>query len=307
MSISVPARTILRCIKSRQTICRPTSRQTDNQLLDHVGVILPTTDAVDQMYKDVEPKIQSLGGVVLKQPKQHRDGSYSFYFSDPDGNVIQALYEPTISQSCSGGRLIVGPDPGHRACTTRPASDEHGHFGTNFQLKNTFVWPPGVGCSSRAPKRRGPFPFLAGVAPDVVASLHEAHSLLTALSTRRSAMCFLNGRRSTIRIVPESEDAYAELVNSRPHLRQHIRCGRKPDGNYPMGIWDRSHQSATVTNGGLRIFNSVKRQAIPLDSTSGRWAPSSENSGMLDGTHQTDAIKTIVLTAPRDAQGSSRA
>ena len=70
----------------------------DNQLLDHMGVILPSTQAVDQMYQDVAPKIGFLGGVVMKQPKQHRDGSYSFYFSDPDGNVIQALYEPTISR-----------------------------------------------------------------------------------------------------------------------------------------------------------------------------------------------------------------
>ncbi|WP_455389730.1 VOC family protein [Petrachloros mirabilis] len=39
-----------------------------------------------------------MGGKIAKVPKQHRDGSYSFYFSDPDGNVIQALYEPTISK-----------------------------------------------------------------------------------------------------------------------------------------------------------------------------------------------------------------
>jgi predicted enzyme related to lactoylglutathione lyase len=49
------------------------------------------------MYREVEPRLQQLGGQVVKPPKQHRDGSYSFYFSDPDGNVIQALYEPTIS------------------------------------------------------------------------------------------------------------------------------------------------------------------------------------------------------------------
>jgi predicted enzyme related to lactoylglutathione lyase len=47
----------------------------------------------------VESKIVSLGGAIAKTPKQHRDGSYSFYFSDPDGNVIQALYEPTISRN----------------------------------------------------------------------------------------------------------------------------------------------------------------------------------------------------------------
>jgi catechol 2,3-dioxygenase-like lactoylglutathione lyase family enzyme len=54
------------------------------QLLDHIGVILV-----------------SMGGAIAKAPTQHRDGSYSFYFSDPDGNVIQALYEPTISRRAS--------------------------------------------------------------------------------------------------------------------------------------------------------------------------------------------------------------
>lgn len=68
------------------------------QLLDHVGVILDDPQAVDRMFVDLAPKIAGLGGAIVKQPKQHRDGSYSFYFSDPDGNVIQALYEPTISK-----------------------------------------------------------------------------------------------------------------------------------------------------------------------------------------------------------------
>jgi len=68
------------------------------QLLDHVGVILESPQAVDQMYRSVEPAIGRLGGTIAQPPKQHRDGSYSFYFCDPDGNVIQALYEPTISK-----------------------------------------------------------------------------------------------------------------------------------------------------------------------------------------------------------------
>lgn len=68
------------------------------QLLDHVGVILESPETVDRMYREIEPRLLQLGGQVVKQPKQHRDGSYSFYFSDPDGNVIQALYEPTISK-----------------------------------------------------------------------------------------------------------------------------------------------------------------------------------------------------------------
>lgn len=68
------------------------------QLLDHMGVILDSPQAVDQLYQHIAPKITSMGGRITKEPKQHRDSSYSFYFADPDGNLIQALYEPTISQ-----------------------------------------------------------------------------------------------------------------------------------------------------------------------------------------------------------------
>ena len=68
------------------------------QLLDHIGVILDGPDAVDRMYEAIQATIASFGGGIAKAPKRHRDGSYSFYFSDPDGNMIQALYEPTISR-----------------------------------------------------------------------------------------------------------------------------------------------------------------------------------------------------------------
>lgn len=68
------------------------------QLLDHMGVIVESPQAVDLIYREIAPRIESLGGRIAKEPRQHRDGSYSFYFSDPDGNVIQALYEPTISK-----------------------------------------------------------------------------------------------------------------------------------------------------------------------------------------------------------------
>ena len=71
--------------------------RTKTQLLDHMGVILDSPAAVDRMYREIVPAIESLGGRIAKQPKQHRDGSYSFYFADPDGNLIQALYEPSIS------------------------------------------------------------------------------------------------------------------------------------------------------------------------------------------------------------------
>lgn len=71
--------------------------RTKTQLLDHMGLILDSPQAVDQLYQHIAPKIEAMDGRIAKEPKQHRDGSYSFYFADPDGNLIQALYEPSIS------------------------------------------------------------------------------------------------------------------------------------------------------------------------------------------------------------------
>ena len=150
----------------------------------------------------------------------------------------------------------------------------------------------------------GPFPFVAGIAPEVVASLHEAHSLLsssidTAISDVFSKRAPLDDPERQRRL----EDAYAELVNSRPYLKQHIRCGRKPDGTFQWEFPTDPTKSATVTNGGLRIFHSVKRQAIPIGFDQRMLGPAvGKVLGMLDGTHQTDEIKTVVTTAPREAQ-----
>jgi catechol 2,3-dioxygenase-like lactoylglutathione lyase family enzyme len=75
----------------------PAYRAATGQFLDHVGIIVASPRAVDELFAAVSPSVESLGGRIVKPPKQHRDGSYSFYFSDPDGNVIQALFEPAIS------------------------------------------------------------------------------------------------------------------------------------------------------------------------------------------------------------------
>ena len=150
----------------------------------------------------------------------------------------------------------------------------------------------------------GPFPFVAGIAPEVVASLHEAHSLLsssidTAISDVFSKRAPLDDPDRQRRL----EDAYAELVNSRPYLKQHIRCGRKPDGSFQWDFPTDPTKSATVTNGGLRIFHSVKREAIPIGFDQRLLGPAvGKVLGMLDGTHQADEIRTVVTTAPREAQ-----
>jgi catechol 2,3-dioxygenase-like lactoylglutathione lyase family enzyme len=63
------------------------------QALDHLGFIVPTAadaEAGHQWARD--------NGIEIANPlRRHRDGSVSFYIRDPDGNVIQILYEPSIS------------------------------------------------------------------------------------------------------------------------------------------------------------------------------------------------------------------
>jgi len=69
-------------------------RLAKDQLLDHLGFIMDSTASVDRLLKQAE----RFGATIVKPAKQHRDGSYSFYMADPDGNVVQVLYEPAISK-----------------------------------------------------------------------------------------------------------------------------------------------------------------------------------------------------------------
>ena len=62
--------------------------------LDHFGFIAETAAAVDRWTDWARQN----GARIVKAPKQHRDGSYSCYLADPDGNTIQVLYEPSISR-----------------------------------------------------------------------------------------------------------------------------------------------------------------------------------------------------------------
>jgi catechol 2,3-dioxygenase-like lactoylglutathione lyase family enzyme len=61
--------------------------------LDHLGFIVDTREEVDRLASRFRE-----GGVALAaEPRDHRDGSRSFYCLDPDGLRIQVLYEPTLS------------------------------------------------------------------------------------------------------------------------------------------------------------------------------------------------------------------
>jgi catechol 2,3-dioxygenase-like lactoylglutathione lyase family enzyme len=64
-----------------------------NSALHHMGFILPSMEAVDAWYDWIKKNKVP----IARDIKTHRDGARSFYITDPDGNVIQMLYHPPIS------------------------------------------------------------------------------------------------------------------------------------------------------------------------------------------------------------------
>lgn len=60
------------------------------QRLDHLGFFLDTAEEVDEWHAYL-----AANNVVIKTPpKNHRDGTRSFYCADPDGNIVQMIYYP---------------------------------------------------------------------------------------------------------------------------------------------------------------------------------------------------------------------
>ena len=62
--------------------------------LDHLGFIVDTKEEVDRLAETLAQR----GVAMAAAPRDHRDGSRSFYCLDPDGLRIQVLYEPTLSR-----------------------------------------------------------------------------------------------------------------------------------------------------------------------------------------------------------------
>ena len=62
--------------------------------LDHLGFIVDTREEVDVLAQ----RLAERGVEVAAAPRDHRDGSRSFYCLDPDGLSIQVLFEPTLSR-----------------------------------------------------------------------------------------------------------------------------------------------------------------------------------------------------------------
>lgn len=65
-----------------------------HQHLDHIGFFLKTREDVDTWYEYCYAQQVE----IKAKPKDHRDGTRSFYCADPDGNVVQMIYYPLASQ-----------------------------------------------------------------------------------------------------------------------------------------------------------------------------------------------------------------
>jgi catechol 2,3-dioxygenase-like lactoylglutathione lyase family enzyme len=62
-------------------------------VLDHLGLIVRKAEDVDRWAAFLE----SRGVTIEAKPRTHRDGARSCYFKDPDGNRIQIIHHPPIS------------------------------------------------------------------------------------------------------------------------------------------------------------------------------------------------------------------
>ena len=65
----------------------------DNIALHQVGFLVESIERVQEL----EEQFRCAGVTIVHPFKIHRDGSASFYCADPDGIVIQMLYEPQLS------------------------------------------------------------------------------------------------------------------------------------------------------------------------------------------------------------------
>ena len=67
------------------------------QHLGHLGIVVPRPEDVDAW----AAHCAAHGRAPHAPPRTHRDGARSFYLDDPDGNTVQVIYHPPISDAAS--------------------------------------------------------------------------------------------------------------------------------------------------------------------------------------------------------------
>jgi len=66
-----------------------------HQRLDHLGFILNEIDEVEIWHNFLVAHHVPIKAL----PRTHRDGARSFYCLDPDGNIVQMIYHPSLANS----------------------------------------------------------------------------------------------------------------------------------------------------------------------------------------------------------------
>ena len=163
---------------------------------------------------------------------------------------------------------------------------------------NPWVW---IQLESSEPP--GPFPFLGGVDPAVVGSLHQVHG--TLLSSIETAISDIVAHRAPLddpTLPRKLEDAYAEVVETRPNLKNHIQCGRQADGTFQWSFPLDPRATAAMNYQGLRVFNAVTRNAIPFGFERPMAPLVGKFLGFLDGTRRMAEIRTIATASGRDME-----
>lgn len=72
---------------------------------DHLGVTLPDPAEVDRMRARLAAP--ESGARQVSEPKWHRDGSYGFYFKDPDGHQLECIFIPHLPRQEHPDRAIL--------------------------------------------------------------------------------------------------------------------------------------------------------------------------------------------------------
>ena len=62
--------------------------------LDHLGIVWRITEDVVIWYQHLNAHRVS----IKTEPRTHRDGAHSFYCSDPEGNTVQMICPPPLSE-----------------------------------------------------------------------------------------------------------------------------------------------------------------------------------------------------------------
>jgi hypothetical protein len=150
---------------------------------------------------------------------------------------------------------------------------------------------------------RSPFPYLGGVAQEVAVSLHEAHALLrSALDEAVYDVLCRGGKPEDPRLRTLLEDAYAEIVRSRPHLSPHIQCEREPDDAFRWGFPLDPDQSAAVTFTGCDLENALTGQTASVELPRPILPAIGNFLGDLDGTHPVAEVRAAVAALGRELE-----